>query len=168
MSRTMLNEQSLPQKFWCNAIDTSTYILNQILTRAIIGKTPYELLRGRKPTLDYFRVFGSKCFILITKDYLTKFDSKSYEGVFLGYFQNSKAYIVLNKHTKKVEESLNVTFNETPPPSKTSPMVDDDLDKEEAIKVIEKKNLKNDIVDETFEIDEIVNIKESRKCHMKP
>ncbi|GJZ32105.1 retrovirus-related pol polyprotein from transposon TNT 1-94 [Tanacetum coccineum] len=25
MSRTMSNEQSLPQKFWCNAVDTSTY-----------------------------------------------------------------------------------------------------------------------------------------------
>ncbi|GJR48581.1 retrovirus-related pol polyprotein from transposon TNT 1-94 [Tanacetum coccineum] len=46
MSRTMLNEQSLPQKFWCNAVDTSTYILNRILIRAILGKTPYELLRG--------------------------------------------------------------------------------------------------------------------------
>ncbi|GJV16408.1 retrovirus-related pol polyprotein from transposon TNT 1-94 [Tanacetum coccineum] len=30
MSRTMLNEQSLPQKFWCNAVDTSTYILNRM------------------------------------------------------------------------------------------------------------------------------------------
>ncbi|GJY33520.1 retrovirus-related pol polyprotein from transposon TNT 1-94, partial [Tanacetum coccineum] len=162
MSRTMLNEQSLPQKFWCNAVDTSTYILNRILIRAILGKTPYELLKGRKPTLDYFRVFGSKCFILNTKDYLTKFDPKSYEGIFLGYSQNSKAYIILNKHTRKVEESLNVTFDETPPPSKTSPLVDDDLDEEEAIKVTEKKNLENDIEDETLEIDEIVNIKESR------
>ncbi|GJU05740.1 retrovirus-related pol polyprotein from transposon TNT 1-94 [Tanacetum coccineum] len=62
----------------------------------------------------------------------------------------------------KVEESLNVTFDETPPPSKTSPLVDDDLDEEEAIKVTEKKNLENDIEDETLEIDEIVNIKESR------
>ncbi|GJV03696.1 retrovirus-related pol polyprotein from transposon TNT 1-94 [Tanacetum coccineum] len=79
-----------------------------------------------------------------------------------GYSQNSKAYIILNKHTRKVEESLNVTFDETPPPSKTSPLVDDDLDEEEAIKVTEKKNLKNDIEDETLEIDEIVNIKESR------
>ncbi|GJZ16017.1 retrovirus-related pol polyprotein from transposon TNT 1-94 [Tanacetum coccineum] len=162
MSRTMLNEQSLPQKFWCNAVDTSTYILNRILIRAILGKTPYELLRGRKPTLYYFRVFGSKCFILNTKDYLTKFDPKSYEGVFLGYSQNSKAYIILNKHTRKVEESLNVTFDETPPPSKTSPLVDDDLDEEEAIKVTERKNLENDIMDETLEVDEIINIKESR------
>ncbi|GJU79610.1 retrovirus-related pol polyprotein from transposon TNT 1-94 [Tanacetum coccineum] len=132
MSRTMLNEQSLPQKFWCNAVDTSTYILNRILIRTILGKTPYEILRGRKPTLDYFRVFGSKCFILNTKDYLTKFDPKSYE------------------------ESLNVTFDETPPPSKTSPLVDDDLDEEEAIREIKKKNLENVVEDETLEIDEIV------------
>ncbi|GJT55695.1 retrovirus-related pol polyprotein from transposon TNT 1-94 [Tanacetum coccineum] len=167
MSRTMLNEQSLPQEFWCNTVDTSTYILNRILIISILGITPYELLRGRKPTLDYFRVFESKCFILNTKDYLTKFDPKSYEGVFLGYSQNSKAYIILNKHTRKVKESLNVTFDETPPPSKTSPLVDDDLDKEEAIKVTEKKNLENDIEDETLEIDEIVNINESRNHPLK-
>ncbi|GJW24179.1 hypothetical protein Tco_0037990, partial [Tanacetum coccineum] len=35
----------------------------------------------------------------------------------------------------KIKKSLNVTFDETPPPSKTSPLVDDDLDEEEAIKV---------------------------------
>nr|GFA28856.1 retrovirus-related Pol polyprotein from transposon TNT 1-94 [Tanacetum cinerariifolium] len=78
------------------------------------------------------------------------------------YSQNSKAYIIINKHTIKIKESLNVTFDETPPPSKTSPLVDDDLDEEEAIKVIEKKNIENDIKDETLEVDEIVNIKESR------
>ncbi|GJX12628.1 retrovirus-related pol polyprotein from transposon TNT 1-94 [Tanacetum coccineum] len=104
----------------------------------------------------------SKCFILNTKDYLTKFDLKSYEGVFLSYSQNSKAYIILNKYTKKTEESLNVTFDETPPPSKTSPLVDDDLDEEEATRETEKKNLENVVEDETLEIDEIVNIKESR------
>ncbi|GKA25653.1 retrovirus-related pol polyprotein from transposon TNT 1-94 [Tanacetum coccineum] len=124
MCRTMLNEQSLPQKFWCNAVDTSTYILNRILIRAILGKIPYELLRG--------------------------------------YMQNSKAYIILNKHTRKVKESLNVTFDKTHPPSKASPLVDYDLDEEEEIKVTENKNLKNDIEDKTLEIDKTVNIKESR------
>ncbi|GJX66877.1 retrovirus-related pol polyprotein from transposon TNT 1-94 [Tanacetum coccineum] len=62
----------------------------------------------------------------------------------------------------KIEESLNVTFDETPPPYKTSPLLDDDLDEEEAIKVTKKRNLKNDIEDETLVIDEIVNIKESK------
>ncbi|GKA19116.1 retrovirus-related pol polyprotein from transposon TNT 1-94 [Tanacetum coccineum] len=62
----------------------------------------------------------------------------------------------------KIEESFNVTFDETPQPSKTSPLVDDNLDEEEEIKVTEKKNLENDIDDETLEIDEAVNIKEYR------
>nr|GEZ08759.1 hypothetical protein [Tanacetum cinerariifolium]GEZ13144.1 hypothetical protein [Tanacetum cinerariifolium] len=124
MSKTMLNEQSLPQKFWCNSVDTSTYILNRILIRAILGKTPDEFLRG--------------------------------------YSQNSKAYIILNKHTMKIKESLDMAFDETPPLSKTSPLVDADLDEEESIKATEKKNLKNDIKDETLEIDEVVNIKKSR------
>ncbi|GJR57285.1 retrovirus-related pol polyprotein from transposon TNT 1-94 [Tanacetum coccineum] len=62
----------------------------------------------------------------------------------------------------KIKESLNVTFDETPPPSKTSPLVDDDLDEEEAIRATEKKNLENVVEDETLEIDDIVNIKESR------
>ncbi|GKG00065.1 hypothetical protein Tco_0301755, partial [Tanacetum coccineum] len=41
-------------------------------------------------------------------------------------------------------------------------LVDDDLDEEEAIRETEKKNLKNVVEDETLEINEIVNIKESR------
>ncbi|GJV50632.1 hypothetical protein Tco_1446373 [Tanacetum coccineum] len=62
----------------------------------------------------------------------------------------------------KVEESLNVTFDESPPLPKTSPLEDDDLVKEEAIEVNEKKPLRNDYEDETLEIDEIVNIEESK------
>ncbi|GJS94093.1 retrovirus-related pol polyprotein from transposon TNT 1-94 [Tanacetum coccineum] len=58
MSRTMLNEQSLPQKFWCNAVDTSTYILNRILIRAILGKTPYELLKVPQPR--NMKIIGTK------------------------------------------------------------------------------------------------------------
>ncbi|GKC00662.1 retrovirus-related pol polyprotein from transposon TNT 1-94 [Tanacetum coccineum] len=126
------------------------------------GKTPYEIFRGRKPSLEYFKVFGRKCFILNTKDYLTKFDPKSYEGVFLGYSQNSKAYVVLNKHTMKVEESLNVTFDESPPPTKLSPLVDDDVGEEEAIKKNTKVVNNNYYEDESIEVDEIVNIKESK------
>ncbi|GKE63308.1 retrovirus-related pol polyprotein from transposon TNT 1-94, partial [Tanacetum coccineum] len=154
ISRTMLNEESLPQIFWCNAVDTLTYILNRILIRALLGKTPYELLRGRKPTLDYFKVFGSKCFILNTKDYLKKFDPKSYKGIFLSYSQNSKSYIILKKHTMKIEKSLNVTFDETPPPSKTLRMT--------LYKLTMDGILQIDIEDGTLQIDEVVNIKESR------
>nr|GFB43116.1 retrovirus-related Pol polyprotein from transposon TNT 1-94 [Tanacetum cinerariifolium] len=101
----------------------------------LFGSSAIKSYGGNLYTLvivdDYFRVFGSKCFISNTKDYLPKFDPKTYEDVFLGYTQNSKAYIIFNNHTMKIEESLNVTFDENPPPSKTLPLVDDDLDEEE-------------------------------------
>ncbi|GJS82957.1 retrovirus-related pol polyprotein from transposon TNT 1-94 [Tanacetum coccineum] len=111
----------------------------------------FNLLSIRQICDNKFRVTFSEHDSKITKD-----------GKVIGYSQNSKAYIILNKHTRKIEESLNVTFDETPPPSKTSPLVDDDLDEEEAIRATEKKNLENVVEDETLEIDEIVNIKESR------
>ncbi|GJU62503.1 retrovirus-related pol polyprotein from transposon TNT 1-94 [Tanacetum coccineum] len=134
----------------------------RILIRPILGKTPYEIYSGRKPSLEYLKVFGSKCFILNTKDYLTKFYPKSYEGVFLGYSQNSKANIILNKHTMKVEESLNVTFDESPPPTKLSPLVDDDVGKEEAVENNIKVENNNNIDDESIEVDDVINIKESK------
>ncbi|GKC18752.1 retrovirus-related pol polyprotein from transposon TNT 1-94, partial [Tanacetum coccineum] len=73
-----------------------------------------------------------------------------------------KAYIILNKHTSKIKELLNVAFDENHPPSKTSPLVDDDLDEDQAIKVAEKKVLENNIEYETLKVDQIVNIKESK------
>ncbi|GJZ46876.1 retrovirus-related pol polyprotein from transposon TNT 1-94 [Tanacetum coccineum] len=60
----------------------------------------------------------------------------------------------------KVEESLNVTFDETPPPPKTSPLEDDDLVKEEAIEVNKTKSLGNDLEDKSVENNKIINIKE--------
>ncbi|GKC53774.1 retrovirus-related pol polyprotein from transposon TNT 1-94, partial [Tanacetum coccineum] len=62
----------------------------------------------------------------------------------------------------KVEESLNVTFDETPPPSKISPLEDDDLVEEEAIKVSKTRPLGNNLEDKSLENNEILNIKESK------
>ncbi|GJW24807.1 retrovirus-related pol polyprotein from transposon TNT 1-94 [Tanacetum coccineum] len=97
----------------------------------LVAQAPDEICLGIKLEPDEW-IKDSGCSKHMT-DYLTKFDPKSYEGVFLGYLQNSKAYIILNKQTMKVEESLNVTFDETPPPPKTSPLEDDELVEEEAI-----------------------------------
>ncbi|GJX00964.1 retrovirus-related pol polyprotein from transposon TNT 1-94 [Tanacetum coccineum] len=131
-----------------------------------------RFLKDKTEAFDQFEIFSKKiqnqlgCSIVsIRTDHSKEFDNEVQFGEFCnanGYSQNSKAYIILNKHTRKVEESLNVTFDETPPPSKSSPLVDDDLDEEETIKSPRKKNLENDIVDETLEVDEIINIKESR------
>ncbi|GKC77067.1 hypothetical protein Tco_1127841 [Tanacetum coccineum] len=62
----------------------------------------------------------------------------------------------------KVEESLYVKFDETPPPPKTSHLEDDDLVEEEAIEVSKTRPLGNDLKDKSLENNEIINIKESK------
>ncbi|GJX27168.1 retrovirus-related pol polyprotein from transposon TNT 1-94 [Tanacetum coccineum] len=83
----------------------------------------YQMARSR-PRFKHLSNAQCNKIKLLLKDYLTKFEPKSYDGVFLGYSQNSKAYIILNKQTMKVEEP------------KTSPLEDNELIVKEAIEVM--------------------------------
>ena len=64
-------------------------------------KTPYELWRGKKPVVKYFRIFDSNCYILCDRENLEKFDVKSDKGYFLRYSSTSRAYKVYNLRTKQ-------------------------------------------------------------------
>ena len=89
-------------------------MLNRVLIRPILKKTPYELFKGRKSNISHFRVFGCKCFILNNgKDNLGKFDSNADEGMFLGYSSQSHAYRAYNKRSMLIEETVHITFDET-------------------------------------------------------
>jgi len=88
--------------------------LNRVVIWPIVKKTPYELFKGRKLNISHLKVFGYKCFILNNgKDNFGKFDSKTDEGIFLGYSLHSHAYRVNNRRTMVVEESMHVAFDET-------------------------------------------------------
>lgn len=113
MARTMLCDKDLPKHFWAEAVNTACYTCNRIYLRPILEKTPYELFYDSTPKVKYFRIFGSKCFILNTKESLDKFDTKADEGIFMGYSLRSKAYRIYNKNTRTIEESLHVKFNES-------------------------------------------------------
>src|SRR5699024_7401607 len=63
--------------------------------------------------LPIFRVFGSKCYILVKKGRNSKFAPKAVEGFLLGYDSNTKAYRVFNKSSGLVEVSSDVVFDET-------------------------------------------------------
>ncbi|GKC59431.1 putative ribonuclease H-like domain-containing protein [Tanacetum coccineum] len=79
------------------------------------NKTPYELFRGRTPSLSFMKPFGCHVTILNTLDHLGKFDGKSNDGFFVGYSLNSKGFRVYNIRTRKVEENLHVRFLEDKP-----------------------------------------------------
>ena len=112
MTRSMLNESGIAEYFWAEAVSTACYIINRVFIRPMTSKTAYELFRGKKPTVSYFHIFGSKCFVKKNTLNLGKFDERSEEAIFLGYSLNSRAYRVFNKSSKTIEESINVKFIE--------------------------------------------------------
>nr|GEW18721.1 ribonuclease H-like domain-containing protein [Tanacetum cinerariifolium] len=84
-ARTMLVDSKLPTTFWAKAVNTACYVLNRALVTKPHNKTPYELIHGRPPIIDFMKPFGCPVTILSTRDNLGKFEGKADEGYFVGY-----------------------------------------------------------------------------------
>ena len=113
MARAMLHNKDMARNLWGEAVNTTCHMVNRVYFRPGTKKTPYELWKGRKPNVKYFRIFESTCFILKDRENVEKFDSRSNEGIFLGYSSTSKAYRVYNKRTMKIMETVNVVIDES-------------------------------------------------------
>ena len=111
-ARTMLNEAKLPDMYWREAVYTTVYILNRGQLGVNNDKTPYHLWYGRPASVKYFRAFGSKCYIKTNEDDIGKFDSRTDEGIFLGYSSTKRAYRCYNKRLHKIIESADVRVDD--------------------------------------------------------
>jgi hypothetical protein len=89
------------------------HAINRFYLHRLLKKTPYELLIGNKPNASYFRVFESKCYVLLKRAKSSKFAHKVYECFMLGYDSNSHAYHVFNKDSGCVETTCDAVFDET-------------------------------------------------------
>jgi hypothetical protein len=132
MVRTMLDEYKTPDRFWAEVINTACYSINRLYLHRILKKTSYEFLTCKKPNVSYFRVFGSKCFILIKRGRKSKFAPKAIKGFLLGYDSNTRAYRVFNKFTGLVGVSCDIVLDETNG-SQVEQVDLDELDDEEAL-----------------------------------
>ncbi|GJY36064.1 putative ribonuclease H-like domain-containing protein [Tanacetum coccineum] len=114
-ARTMLVDSKLPTTFWAEVVNTTCYMLNRVLVIKPHNKTPYELIHGRTPLIDFMKPFGCLVTILNTRDHLGKFNGKADEGFFIGYSVVSKAMREFNKRNMIVEETLNIRFLKNTP-----------------------------------------------------
>jgi hypothetical protein len=112
MARTMLDEYKTSDQFWVDAINTACHTSNRLYLQRLLKKISYELLTSNKPSVSYFWVFESKCYVLEKRSKSSKFASKVYEDFLLGYDLNSHAYRVFNMTTGCVETACDVVFDE--------------------------------------------------------
>ncbi|GJT61102.1 retrovirus-related pol polyprotein from transposon TNT 1-94 [Tanacetum coccineum] len=69
-------------------------------------------LPQKKPDLTFLRVFGALCYPTNDSKDLGKFQAKTDIGIFVGYAPSRKGYRIYNKRTRRLMETIHVTFDE--------------------------------------------------------
>ncbi|GJU89553.1 retrovirus-related pol polyprotein from transposon TNT 1-94 [Tanacetum coccineum] len=111
-ARTMLIFAKAPLFLWAEAVATACYTLNRSLVHTLHEKTYYELLKGKKPNLQYFRVFGSLCYPTNDYDDVGKLKAKADIGIFVGYAPTKKAYLnIPTNETRKIQETVQCCYS---------------------------------------------------------
>nr|GFC65924.1 retrovirus-related Pol polyprotein from transposon TNT 1-94 [Tanacetum cinerariifolium] len=113
-ARTMLSAAKVPLFFWAEAIATACFTRNRSLVIPRHEKTPYHIINNQKPSVKFFHIFGSLCYIVRDGENLDKMKEKGNECIFVGYSTQSRAYRVFNKRTRVIMESIHVNFDELP------------------------------------------------------
>ncbi|GJY08393.1 retrovirus-related pol polyprotein from transposon TNT 1-94 [Tanacetum coccineum] len=108
----MLIFSRAPLFLWAEAIATVCYTQSRSIIHRRFDKTPYELINNRKLDISFLYVFGVLCYPKNDRENIGKIGTKGDIGFFIGYSANSCAYIVYNRQTKKIMETMNVTFDE--------------------------------------------------------
>jgi len=113
MTRCLLHDKGLPKKFWAEAANTSVFLLNRLLTKALQTRTPFEAWFGYKPKLINMKIFGCLCFFYIPQNKRDKLDKKAEVEIFVGYSAVAKAYRIYIPQRNKVIISRDVQFFES-------------------------------------------------------
>nr|GEW83522.1 protein SRG1-like [Tanacetum cinerariifolium] len=111
-ARTMLIFSRALLFLWTEAIATACFIQNRSIIHRRFNKTPYELINGRKPDISFLHVFGALCYPKNDRADIGKLGVKGDIDFFIGYSTDSCAYRVYNRRTKKIIETMNVSFDE--------------------------------------------------------
>ena len=110
--RTLRFQSNLSISFWGDCAQCAVHIINRMPLDVLKGKTPYEILFGKKPDYSHLKVFGCLCFVSTLKKDRHKFMQRALKGVFIGYYPRKKGYKVYNLETKTVVVSKDVVFHE--------------------------------------------------------
>nr|GEY36229.1 Gag-Pol polyprotein [Tanacetum cinerariifolium] len=83
-AQTMLSDAKVPLFLWAETIATACFTQNHSLVIPHHEKTPYHIINDRKPSVKFFHIFGSICYIVKDGENLDKMKEKCDECIFVG------------------------------------------------------------------------------------
>lgn len=112
--RTMLLAAKMPEQMgWSRAAAHHVFLWNRTHIGANTGKTPYEAMLSRKPSIINVGVFGCDAFVHQDRTQRdTTFSPKALPGVYLGHDVHQNCSVVYMLHTGKTARVKDVLFRE--------------------------------------------------------
>ena len=83
--------------------------MNRVPSKSV-SSTPYEIWRGKKPNLKYFKIWG--CSAYVKRNFGHKLDTRADKYLFVGYPKDSIGYLFYHPTEQKVFVSRHATFME--------------------------------------------------------
>ena len=79
---TLLAHSNAPSKYWFEAFNTATYLINRMPLSRTSLKSSFELLFQKPPEYTHLKVFGCLCFPCLSSYRMNKLEFKSKPYVF--------------------------------------------------------------------------------------
>lgn len=92
-------------------VTAAVYLLNRLLSSAIKGKTPYDILYS-KTSLSHLRIIGCLCYASSIIPKGDKFAERAKSAVLMVYSETQKGYVRMDLNTKIFFVSRDVVFKE--------------------------------------------------------
>ncbi|KAK2989526.1 hypothetical protein RJ640_001935 [Escallonia rubra] len=116
-ARALLTATHVPQRYWTDAVVTTTYLLNRMPSRILAFKTPLQVLAQHMSLPSVLmlppRIFGFVAYVHLHKNQRTKLDPCAVRCIFLGYTTHQKGYRCYDPTTRILYTTMDVTFLES-------------------------------------------------------
>lgn len=90
-ARCLLFEKKSPKSFWCEALNTTVYLLNRLVTKTVEDMAPIEAWLGQKLNFDHLKIFAFVCLSMFSKQKGQKLMKNYKKEYFLVTLLNQKA-----------------------------------------------------------------------------
>ena len=111
--RAVLVASGLPTFLWGEALNYIVWIRNRSPTKALDGKTPYEVLYGHPPNISGLHEWGSLCWVARKH---SKLADRADEGRWMGPDNNSKGQRIYWPDRRSITVEYDVKFVHAPNP----------------------------------------------------
>lgn len=112
MENYMIQFKNMAPTFWEEVVNCANYIPNRMPHKELPDITPKEAWNHVNPDVSFFKVFGSLEWALIPGEKWKAMEKKSQPLIFVGYYEDMKAYRLFDPSSKYVLFKRDVIYDE--------------------------------------------------------